>query len=135
MKEDERPDLATSIEVARRTGARYALLGTAVALGRDLRLTADVYDVTSGKSLGQAQVEGAPDSVYMLVDRLSIEALKTILGRPAEDLPRVELARVTTASLQALKAYLDECRRQFEDHYNDHVNNFDRLLGRENNAG
>jgi hypothetical protein len=36
---------------------------------------------------------------------------------------------------KALKAYLDECRRQFEDHYNDHVNNFDRLLGRENNAG
>jgi serine/threonine-protein kinase len=107
VDEGERPDLATSLEVARRTGARYALLGSAVALGRDLRLTADIYDVTSGKNLGQAQVEGAPDSVYMLVDRLSIEALKTILGRPADDLPRVELARVTTASLPALKAYLE----------------------------
>jgi tetratricopeptide (TPR) repeat protein len=107
VKEGEQPDLATSLDVARRTGARYALLGTAVALGRDLRLTVDVYDVGSGKSLGQAQVEGAPDSVYMLVDRLSIEVLKTILGRPADDLPRVELARVTTASLPALKAYLE----------------------------
>ena len=107
VKEGERPDLATSLDVARRTGARYALLGTAVALGRDLRLTADIYDVGSGKSLGQAQVEGAPDSVYMLVDRLSIEALKTILGRRADDLPRVELARVTTASLPALRSYLE----------------------------
>ena len=106
VDEGERPDLATSLDVARRTGARFALLGTAVALGRDLRLTADIYDVASGKSLGQAQVEGAPDSVYMLVDRLSIEALKTILGR-AEDLPRVELARVTTSSLPALRAYLE----------------------------
>jgi tetratricopeptide (TPR) repeat protein/TolB-like protein len=106
VKEGELPDLETSLAVARRTGARYALLGTAVALGRDLRLTADIYDVVTGKSLGQAQVEGAPDSVYMLVDRLSIEALKTILGR-AEDLPRVELARVTTSSLPALKAYLE----------------------------
>ena len=107
VDEGERPDLATSLDVARRTGARYALLGTAVALGRDLRLTADIYDVPSGKSLGQAQVEGAPDSVYMLVDRLSIEALKTILGRRADDLPRVELARVTTSSLPALRAYLE----------------------------
>ena len=107
VDEGERPDLETSLDVARRTGARYALLGTAVALGRDLRLTADIYDVASGKSLGQAQVEGAPDSVYMLIDRLSIEALKTILGRPADDLPRVELARVTTSSLPALRAYLE----------------------------
>jgi tetratricopeptide (TPR) repeat protein len=107
VDEGERPDLATSLDVARRTGARYALLGTAVALGRDLRLTVDIYDVPSGKSLGQAQVEGAPDSVYMLVDRLSIEALKTILGRRADDLPRVELARVTTSSLPALRAYLE----------------------------
>ncbi|HYO45383.1 MAG TPA: hypothetical protein VEY33_01670, partial [Gemmatimonadota bacterium] len=58
-------------------------------------------------NLGQAQVEGAPDSVYMLVDRLSIEALKIILDRPADDLPRVQLAHVTTASLPALRAYLE----------------------------
>ena len=106
VKEGEEPDLATSLGVARRTGARYALVGSAVALGRDLRLTADIYELASGKSLGQSQVQGSPDSVYMLVDRLSIEALQTILGGKATDLPRVELARVTTASLPALKAYL-----------------------------
>jgi serine/threonine-protein kinase len=105
--EGEEPDLATSLEVAKKTGARYALLGTAVALGRDLRLTADVYDVRSGRNLGQAQVEGSPDSVYMLVDRLSIEALRTILDRPVDDLPRIDLARVTTTSLPALRAYLE----------------------------
>lgn len=105
--EGELPDLATSLEVARRTGARYAVLGSAVALGRDLRLSADIYELASGKSLGQAQIQGSPDSVYMLVDRLSIETLRTILGGDARDLPRVELARVTTASLPALKAYLE----------------------------
>ncbi|MGH7567097.1 MAG: adenylate/guanylate cyclase domain-containing protein, partial [Gemmatimonadota bacterium] len=107
VDEGEQPDLATSLDVARLTGARYALLGSAVALGRDLRLTADIYDVASGQNLGQAQVQGAPDSVYMLVDRLSIEVLRTILDRPADDLPRVELARITTASLPALRAYLE----------------------------
>lgn len=106
VRDGDEPDLATSLEVARRTGARYALVGSAVALGRDLRLMADIYELSSGESLGQAQVQGSPDSVYMLVDQLSIEALQAILGK-AKDLPRVELARVTTASLPALKAYLE----------------------------
>jgi hypothetical protein len=72
-----------------------------------VRLTADVYDAQSGRSLGRAMVEGSPDSVYMLIDRLSIEVLRAVLGGEAEDLPRVDLARVTTASLPALRAYLD----------------------------
>jgi tetratricopeptide (TPR) repeat protein len=107
VKEGEEPDLATSLEVARRTGARFALVGSAVALGRDLRLTADIYEVSDGRSLGQAQVQGSPDSVYMLVDQLSIEVLQAILGGKVEDLPRIQLARGTTASLPALKAYLE----------------------------
>ncbi len=107
VREGEEPDLATSLEVARKTGARYAVLGSAVALGRELRLSADIYELASGKSLGQAQVQGSPDSVYMLVDRLSIETLRTILGGDAGELPRVDLARVTTASLPALKSYLE----------------------------
>jgi uncharacterized membrane protein (UPF0182 family) len=78
-----------------------------VALGRDLRLTADIYEVSDGRSLGQAQVQGSPDSVYMLVDQLSIEVLQAIRGGEVEDLPRIQLARVTTASLPALKAYLE----------------------------
>ena len=107
VREGEEPDLATSLEVARSTGARYAVIGSAVALGRDLRLSADIYELAGGQSLGQAQVQGSPDSVYMLVDRLSIETLRTILGGDARDLPRIELARVTTASLPALKSYLE----------------------------
>lgn len=106
VRDGEEPDLETSLRIARTAGARYAILGSAVALGRDLRLSADIYEVASGRSLGQAQVQGSPDSVYMLVDRLSIETLRTILGGDATDLPRIELARVTTASLPALKSYL-----------------------------
>jgi serine/threonine-protein kinase len=100
-------DLATSLEAARKTGARYAVIGTAVGLGSLVRLSADVYEVESGRSLGQTQVEGAPDSVYMLVDRLAIDVLRTVLGSRAANLPRVELARATTASLPALRAYLE----------------------------
>ena len=99
-------DLETSLDVARRAGARYAVLGNAARLGPAVRLTADVYEVDGGRSLGRAMVEGSPDSVYMLIDRLSIQVLGAVLGGEAEDLPRVDLARVTTTSLPALRAYL-----------------------------
>jgi class 3 adenylate cyclase/tetratricopeptide (TPR) repeat protein len=101
------PDLEAALEVGRRTGARYALLGSATALGSDVRLVAEVYDLSSGASLGQTQVQGAPDSVYSLVDRLSIGVLETVLADKPEALPQVDLARVTTTSLPALKAYLE----------------------------
>ncbi|HYO47208.1 MAG TPA: adenylate/guanylate cyclase domain-containing protein, partial [Gemmatimonadota bacterium] len=101
------PDLEDALEVGRRTGARYALLGSATALGSNVRLVADVYDLASGQSLGRTQVEGVPDSVYALVDRLSIGVLETVLTGKTDVLPQVSLARVTTTSLPALKAYLE----------------------------
>ena len=103
----ETPDLEAALEVGRRTGARYALLGTATELGTDVRLVADIYDLTSGRSLGRTQIQGVPDSVYQLVDRLSIGVLETVLAGKPEALPQVNLARVTTTSLPALKAYLE----------------------------
>ena len=103
----ETPDLKTAIEVARRAGARYALIGSAVASGAGLRLAADIYEVSSATSLGQGQVEGAADSIFSLVDRLSIQALRAILRGKGRDLPQVSLANVTTTSLPALKAYLE----------------------------
>jgi tetratricopeptide (TPR) repeat protein len=101
------PDLEDALDVGRRTGARYALLGSATALGSEVRLVADVYDLSNGASLGQTQVQGAPDSVYSLVDQLSIGVLETVLTGKTDALPQVNLARVTTTSLPALKAYLD----------------------------
>ncbi|MFN2383828.1 MAG: hypothetical protein ABR559_06135 [Gemmatimonadota bacterium] len=107
VPEGTRPDLETALDVARATGAQYALLGNVVALGASIRLTADVHRVDNGRKLGTAQVEGAADSVYALVDRLSVEALRAIIGEPSGEFPRVELARATTTSLPALRAYLE----------------------------
>ncbi|HEY7573813.1 MAG TPA: adenylate/guanylate cyclase domain-containing protein, partial [Thermoanaerobaculia bacterium] len=103
----EAADLARSLEIARRTGARYALLGSVVVSGRNMRLLADLYDVQSGESLGQGRVEGAADSIFGLVDRLSIEVLGVILEERVEGLPEVHLASITTGSIPALKAFLE----------------------------
>ncbi|HUP20080.1 MAG TPA: adenylate/guanylate cyclase domain-containing protein [Gemmatimonadota bacterium] len=100
-----RADLATALAVARRTGARYALVGTVVAVGSDLRLSAEVYEARGGAKLGSAQVVGAPDSMLVLVNRLTMEVLRA-LPREGSVLADVDLAEVTTDSLVALKAFL-----------------------------
>lgn len=100
-------DEQTELAVARRTGARYALLGSAVALGPKVRLVADVYALDGNHRVGEAQVQGSPDSVLTLVDRLAAHALGLILDRDDGKLPRIDLASVTTSSLPALKAYLN----------------------------
>ncbi|MGH7572320.1 MAG: BTAD domain-containing putative transcriptional regulator [Gemmatimonadota bacterium] len=100
------PDLATSLAVAGRSGARYALLGSVVVIGTDMRLTAHVYEVRGGTKLGQVQVAGAPDSVLTLVDRLTMEVLRG-LPREAGGLADLDHAELTTDSLAALKAFLN----------------------------
>lgn len=107
VPEGESADLRTALDVARRSGATYGLVGSVVSSGTDMRVTADVYDLATGQSLGQKQVDGAPDSVFALVDRLSIEVLGLILEEGSPSLASVDLASITTASLPALRSYLE----------------------------
>ncbi len=105
--EREDVDLATALSVARSAGGRYGLIGSVVSSGERLRIVAELHDLEDGANLGQRQVEGAADSIFGLVDRLSIEVLGLVLETGREGLPRVDLARVTTSSVPALRAYLD----------------------------
>jgi DNA-binding SARP family transcriptional activator/TolB-like protein len=102
------PDLGTILKIAGDAGGSYAVVGIAVTISGNIRLSADVYELPRGRVIGRARAEGSPDSLYTLVDRLSIEVLRAILEDDADRLPGVpNLASVTTASLPALKAYLE----------------------------
>jgi class 3 adenylate cyclase/TolB-like protein len=107
VPENEVADLPTALEVARRSGAKYGLVGSVVSSGATMRLAAELYDLDSGEALGRPQVEGSPDSIFGLVDRLSIQVLALILERQGGDAPTVDLASVTTSSLPALKSFLE----------------------------
>jgi class 3 adenylate cyclase/TolB-like protein len=107
VPEGEVADLPTALEVARRAGGKYGLVGSVVSSGASMRLTAELYDLGNGEALGSPQVEGSPDSIFGLVDRLSIQILALILEEEGGDAPRVDLASVTTSSLPALKSYLE----------------------------
>jgi DNA-binding SARP family transcriptional activator/TolB-like protein len=101
------PDLATALEVAERAGARYAVVGSAIANGPDLLLSTGVHEVARRRLLGTARSEGPADSIFALVDRLTLEILRLLLRGEARGLPPIDLARVSTSSLPALKSYLE----------------------------
>jgi class 3 adenylate cyclase/tetratricopeptide (TPR) repeat protein len=103
---DETPALATALQVASATGARYAIVGNVIPIGDDMRVLVDVHDLETGQQLGSEQVEGSPDSIFGLVDDLSIRLLTLIL-QDEDGLPQIELAGITTHSLPALKAFLE----------------------------
>lgn len=95
-------DRATALGVAQATGARYALLGSAVAIGPEVRLSADIYDIEGGAQMRTIQAEGSRDSVLTLANRLAVQSLVVVLGQEASEIPPIDLASLTTASVPAL---------------------------------
>ena len=97
-------DLTRALAVGRDLDAGSVVLGSAVSTGGRVRLAADLYSV-EGQRLGQAQVDGAADSVLSVVDRLSLALLRDV-WRSKEPLPNLRLASLTTDSIAALREYL-----------------------------
>ena len=83
-------------------GARHYVLGSVVETGGVFRITAALYE--NGVETVQASVEGREVEIPDLVDALSRQLLAGRMTGSGERLTRV--ASSTTASLDALKAYL-----------------------------
>jgi eukaryotic-like serine/threonine-protein kinase len=92
------------LALGRELGAGSVVTGTAVSAGSRVRLSAEMYSVP-GDRLARAQVDGPLDSVLPLVDRLSAALLRDV-WRSREPIPSLQLASVTTDSIEALRAYL-----------------------------
>lgn len=102
------PDLRTALLAAGQTGARYAVVGSAVGIGADLRLVAEVYDLASSEEIGSGQVQGSEDDPLRLIDDLSLETMRLLLAGGGEELATSRnLADLTTFSVPALRAYLE----------------------------
>jgi DNA-binding SARP family transcriptional activator len=115
------PDAEHGERVARRLGAGMFVLGDVVEAGGTIQIEAAVHDAGAGcdpttprdaarsscapgEPLTRAVVSGPADSVFALVDRLAARLLGGLGHPPADRLTRI--AALTTASLPALKAYL-----------------------------
>lgn len=104
---DEGTSTESALGVARDVGAKYAIVGSAVQLGGELRLAAEVRRAATGERLGQVDVQRPPESMTALTDRLTRKVLGVLLEKSEDRLPSVNLASITTSSLEALKAFLE----------------------------
>jgi eukaryotic-like serine/threonine-protein kinase len=107
-KERRDPEGATpavAAAVGKSLGASAVLVGSAIAVGSRVRLTADLL-TTNGGALARAQADGPIDSVMALVDSLSVRVVREI-WRAQRPVPELRVGALTTHSLQAMRAYLD----------------------------
>jgi serine/threonine-protein kinase len=108
-KHDLDPGRDIGLEMARRlareAGVWTVVLGDYSQAGDSLRLVARVFDVASGERLEVAEVnDRAVTDVRPLFDQLAAKLLD-LSGAPGE--VRIGLARSTTPSLEAYRAYLN----------------------------
>ena len=91
-------------KVARRFGAGRFILGEVVEAGGQLQLSAGLYTPDREAPVTRAQAAGDADRLFELVDSLAAR----LLGALSPEQSRVtQLAFATTASLPALRAYLE----------------------------
>jgi tetratricopeptide (TPR) repeat protein len=112
---DDRPTSAQVVEaVAREARATTALVGSFVRAGSQIRINATVQDPRTGEVMASERVEGnAEDGLFALVDELTGRLRKRLetpaMARYAEKKEK-KLEEVTTASIDAFKAYAEGSR-------------------------
>ncbi len=91
--------------VARELGAGLFVLGDIVQAGENIRVDAALYDQQAeSKPISSGTVDGDPDDILAMVDQIATQLLVSGAGRASRV---TQVAAVTTASLPALKAYLE----------------------------
>lgn len=115
---DDLPEPEIAAEVAGSLGAGRAIIGSLIQTAPgSVRLSADLYSVKWRRKDGSAVVEGSEDQMTSLVDRLTIELLRSVWEGDA--MPDVRVTALTTPSIPALRAYLEGeqlyRRSQFRD--------------------
>lgn len=98
---------ATVEAFGRRLGAGWIVSGTLTRHGARMRLAAEARNVVTGEEAGPAVVDGPRDSLFSLVDRLTVELLRAGMSTGDGEALSAPLSRVTTGSLRALEAYLE----------------------------
>ncbi len=126
---DARVDLDQALRVAGATGARYALAGSIVGTGDQVRLATSVYDLDSGEEVAQGRADGPLGDILSLADNLAVGTVRSLLestGREgAGDLAPGSL---TTESLGALRHFLDGERHFRRARFAEAVSSFEAAL-------
>lgn len=104
--EERLPEPDVSVQVPKALEAGLMIQGSVVTTGPDeVRVTADLYNVKWLRKEGSVVVDGPEGDMAGLVDRLSVDLLKSIWR--SEEVPEIRVSSVTTSSVPALRAYLE----------------------------
>jgi TolA-binding protein len=122
------PAADIALETARNVIASYYVTGSVIQVRDGIRLAAEAHATTDNSSLGSVQVDGDPDSVTALVEQLSVQLLRHGLVPAGTGFQQVDLSRVTTRSLPALKAYLEAERHFRRARYSEAIQGYQRAL-------
>ena len=112
--------------LARQLGAGRLLLGGIVGTQDQLLINASLLEVPGGRARAVASVAGRPDSLGVLIDRLTGELLAREAGEANQ-----RVAELTTTSLPALRAYLQGQAAYRRGRYEEAVGWFDRALAQD----
>jgi serine/threonine protein kinase len=115
------PEVAQRI--ARGLGAGQLLMGSVVGTAERLTLNATLYDTGSWSVLTRLSVQAPGDSLPALVDGV----VGRLLVREA-DVPRYQLAALTTTSLPALRSYLAGRQSYRTGHFGEAVQRLEEAL-------
>ncbi len=74
--------LETKAAFAYEHGANQMLLGNAITSGRQLQLTADLYDTHDLSKLGTGMATGSADSLFALVNRVAVQIAGSLCSQP-----------------------------------------------------
>jgi tetratricopeptide (TPR) repeat protein len=91
-----------AVRLSQALGAGRLIQGDVVGTGQQITINAAILDTRDHRVTAQASVEGSPDSLPRLVDRLAGQLLALEAGESEQ-----RLASLTSTSLPALRAYLD----------------------------
>jgi eukaryotic-like serine/threonine-protein kinase len=122
---DEHRDLPqdSAMLLARQLGAGRLLLGGIVGTPQELVINASLLPVPEGSARATASVAGRPDSLGVLIDRLTSELLAREAGEAVQRVPGL-----TSTSLPALRAYLQGQAAYRRGRYDEAADWFDRAL-------
>ncbi|MEO7714028.1 MAG: serine/threonine-protein kinase [Gemmatimonadaceae bacterium] len=101
-----RANLQSATELAKRTGARFVVIGRVVGTGRDsARVTAAVADAVTGRRGEEVELRDAVTRMDRVADSLTLALLREVAHtRPVSVVRR---ASIGSSSLPALRAFLE----------------------------
>lgn len=125
------PEPGQLSSLARELGATSLVLGDLHASGDELRVVAELVGAETGELLSRADLRGARDDLFALLDELTLSLVEGVWTAP--DLPALRATGRETRSLVALKHYVRAQTHAAEGEWGEAVSGY-RAAVREDSA-